>query len=206
MLVRFHFWVQLCPPMASVWIQLRCVPLWIVLSPTLVLLSQDFWGLLIFIVALSVISARWPPLLRPLTLTKSRFTWSDAAQETFDRLKELFTSAPILITSDTYRQLIEEVDSRLVAHPGIRGTLCVTISLCVLLDFFVRLLYYTAILTALFLMTTATLLCLIKYCPVLSSQVESCRVSDLFSAQSPSCLRPVVRLPPGAALRTVLQW
>ncbi len=96
--------------------------------------------------------------------------------------------------------------SRLLAHPGIRGTLCVTISLCVLLDFFVRLLYYTAILTALFLMTTATLLCLIKYCPVLSSQVESCRVSDLFSAQSPSCLRPVVRLPPGAALRTVLQW
>ncbi len=85
--------------------------------------------------------------------------------------------------------------SRLVAHPGIRGTLCVTISLCVLLDFFVRLLYYTAILTALFLMTTATLLCLIKYCPVLSSQVESCRVSDLFSAQSPSCLRPMVRLP-----------
>ncbi|KAF4098093.1 hypothetical protein G5714_022101 [Onychostoma macrolepis] len=31
--------------------------------------------------------------------------------------------------------------------------------------------------------------------PVLSSQVESCRVSDLISAQSPSCLRPVVRLP-----------
>ncbi len=96
--------------------------------------------------------------------------------------------------------------SRLVAHPGIRGTLCVTISLSVLLEYFVRLLYYTAILTALFLTTTATLLCLIKYCPVLSSQVESCRVSDLFSAQSPSCLRPVVRLPPGAALRTVLQW
>ncbi len=107
----FHFWVQLCPPMASVWIQLRCMPLWIVLSPTLVLLSQDFWGLLIFIVALSVISARWPPLLRPLALTKSRFTWSDAAQETFDRLKELFTSAPILITSDTSRQLIVEVDA-----------------------------------------------------------------------------------------------
>ncbi len=72
---------------------------------------QRFLGLLIFIVALSVISVRWPPLLRPLTLTKSRFMWSDAAQETFDRLKELFTSAPILITSDTSRQLIVEVDA-----------------------------------------------------------------------------------------------
>ncbi len=41
---------------------------------------QRFLGLLIFIVALSVISARWPPLLWPLTLTKSCFTWSDAAQ------------------------------------------------------------------------------------------------------------------------------
>ncbi len=86
------------------------IPLWIGLSPTLVLLIQGFLGLLIFIVALSVISARWPPLLRPLTLTKSCFTWSDAAQETFDRLKELFTSAPILITSDTSRQFIVEFD------------------------------------------------------------------------------------------------
>ncbi len=49
--------------------------------------------------------------LTALTSTKSRFTWSDAAQETFDRLKELFTSAPILITSDTFRQLIVDVDA-----------------------------------------------------------------------------------------------
>ncbi len=63
--VRFRFWVQSCPPRASVWIRPRCALLWIGLSPTLVQLSKDFLGLLIFIVALSVISVRWPPLLRP---------------------------------------------------------------------------------------------------------------------------------------------
>ncbi len=81
---------------------------------------QRFLGLLIFIVVLSLISARWPPLLRPLTLTKSCFTWSNAAQETFDRLKELFTSAPILITSDTSRQFIVEVD---VSNVGVGAVL-----------------------------------------------------------------------------------
>ncbi len=49
--------------------------------------------------------------LTALTLTRSRFTWSNAAQEAFDRLKRLFTSAPILITPDTSRQFIVEVDA-----------------------------------------------------------------------------------------------
>ncbi len=49
--------------------------------------------------------------LTALTSTKSHFTWSNAAQEAFDRLKRLFSSAPILITPDTSRQFIVEVDA-----------------------------------------------------------------------------------------------
>ncbi len=48
----------------------------------------------------------------PLTaLTSIRsFTWSEVAQNAFDHLKRLFTSAPILITPDPTRQFIVEVD------------------------------------------------------------------------------------------------
>ncbi len=80
--------------------------------------------------------------------------------------------------------------------------ICSSISPCVFLDYFVRLLCFAAILPAL-LFDLLPLLCVLSR-TVLSSQGESCRVSDLISAQSPSCRQPVVRLPPGAALRTVL--
>ncbi len=49
--------------------------------------------------------------LTTLTSSKTRFSWSGAAQDAFERLKGLFTSAPILITPDPERQFIVEVDA-----------------------------------------------------------------------------------------------
>ncbi|KAG1928308.1 retrotransposable element [Pimephales promelas] len=49
--------------------------------------------------------------LTALTSVKSSFRWSDAAQTAFDRLKTLFTTAPILLTPDVSRQFIVEVDA-----------------------------------------------------------------------------------------------
>ncbi len=49
--------------------------------------------------------------LTALTSIRSHFTWSEVAQNAFDHLKRLFSSAPILITPDTTRQFIVEVDA-----------------------------------------------------------------------------------------------
>ncbi len=49
--------------------------------------------------------------LTTLTSSKTRFSWSRAAQDAFERLKGLLTSAPILITPDPERQFIVEVDA-----------------------------------------------------------------------------------------------
>lgn len=49
--------------------------------------------------------------LSALTSAKTRFSWSESAQLAFDRLKSLFTSAPILVTPDASRQFIVEVDA-----------------------------------------------------------------------------------------------
>ncbi len=49
--------------------------------------------------------------LTALTSIRSHFTWSEMAQNAFDHLKRLFTSAPILITPDPTRQFIIEVDA-----------------------------------------------------------------------------------------------
>ncbi|KAL0149625.1 hypothetical protein M9458_055152 [Cirrhinus mrigala] len=49
--------------------------------------------------------------LTALTSTQTRFVWSELAQEAFDKLKKLFSSTPILITPDTTRQFIVEVDA-----------------------------------------------------------------------------------------------
>ncbi len=49
--------------------------------------------------------------LTALTSVKSRFKWSESAQEDFDHLKSLFTSSPILVTPDVIRQFIVEVDA-----------------------------------------------------------------------------------------------
>ncbi|KAI2664272.1 Transposon Tf2-9 polyprotein [Labeo rohita] len=49
--------------------------------------------------------------LTALTSTQTRFVWSESAQEAFDKLKKLFSSAPILITPDTTHQFIVEVDA-----------------------------------------------------------------------------------------------
>ncbi|KAG1938716.1 retrotransposable element [Pimephales promelas] len=49
--------------------------------------------------------------LTALTSVKSCFRWSESAQEAFDRLKVLFTTAPILIMPDITRQFIVEVDA-----------------------------------------------------------------------------------------------
>lgn len=53
--------------------------------------------------------------LTALTSSKTRFIWTEAAQLAFDKLKELFTTAPILITSDPESQFIIEVDASDVA-------------------------------------------------------------------------------------------
>lgn len=49
--------------------------------------------------------------LTALTSAKTRYEWSDSAQQAFDRLKRMFASAPILITPDPERQFIVEVDA-----------------------------------------------------------------------------------------------
>lgn len=49
--------------------------------------------------------------LTALTSVKSRFSWTEATQAAFDRLKTLFTTAPILINPNTERQFIVEVDA-----------------------------------------------------------------------------------------------
>lgn len=49
--------------------------------------------------------------LTALTLVKSCFKWSESAQRAFDHLKSLFTSAPILVTPDSSKQFIVEVDA-----------------------------------------------------------------------------------------------
>ncbi|KAI2655957.1 Transposon Tf2-9 polyprotein [Labeo rohita] len=49
--------------------------------------------------------------LTALTSTQTHFVWSESAQEAFDKLKKLFSSAPILITPDTTCQFIVEVDA-----------------------------------------------------------------------------------------------
>lgn len=46
-----------------------------------------------------------------LTSTKSQFLWSEGAQSAFVRLKQLFTSAPILVSPDPEKQFIVEVDA-----------------------------------------------------------------------------------------------
>lgn len=50
------------------------------------------------------------PLTR-LTSPAFRFSWTDEARQAFEKLKELFTSAPILVQPDPSRQFIVEVDA-----------------------------------------------------------------------------------------------
>ncbi|XP_036072769.1 uncharacterized protein lrfn4b [Oryzias melastigma] len=49
--------------------------------------------------------------LTALTSTKSPFHWTDAADSAFERMKQLFTSAPILAQPDPSSQFIVEVDA-----------------------------------------------------------------------------------------------
>ena len=49
--------------------------------------------------------------LTALTSVKTWFKWSVSAQGAFDLLKNRFTSAPILVTSDVSRQFVVEVDA-----------------------------------------------------------------------------------------------
>jgi len=61
-------------------------------------------------------------LARPLTqLTKkgTPFVWSDIGQAPFERLKEAFTTAPILIDCDFDKQIVVETDASDIASPGI---------------------------------------------------------------------------------------
>uniref|UniRef100_A0A8C6PYA9 Reverse transcriptase RNase H-like domain-containing protein n=1 Tax=Nothobranchius furzeri TaxID=105023 RepID=A0A8C6PYA9_NOTFU len=49
--------------------------------------------------------------LRALTSSKVSFHWNKSAQDSFQKVKDMFTSAPILHTPDTTRQFIVEVDA-----------------------------------------------------------------------------------------------
>lgn len=53
--------------------------------------------------------------LTALTSSKRCFVWTETAQHAFGKLKELFTSAPILITPDPAKQFIVKVDASDVA-------------------------------------------------------------------------------------------
>lgn len=58
----------------------------------------------------------------PLTTLSSQnvpFRWSSTAEMAFGELKLCFTSAPILIFPDPYRQFIVEVDA---SDTGVRGS------------------------------------------------------------------------------------
>ncbi len=49
--------------------------------------------------------------LSALTSTKTKFSWSSAAQAAFDDLKSRFTTAPILILPDPSRRFVVEIDA-----------------------------------------------------------------------------------------------
>ncbi len=68
---------------------------------------QRFLGFANFLTA--VLIRNFSQVAAPLTFltsSKTRFAWSEAAQGAFDRLKGLFTSAPILITPDPENNLL----------------------------------------------------------------------------------------------------
>lgn len=50
-------------------------------------------------------------LLTDLTSPKQPFQWSPSAQQAFDRLKHLFSSAPVLVQADLNRPYFVEVDA-----------------------------------------------------------------------------------------------
>uniref|UniRef100_A0A146SAR5 Gypsy retrotransposon integrase-like protein 1 n=1 Tax=Fundulus heteroclitus TaxID=8078 RepID=A0A146SAR5_FUNHE len=49
--------------------------------------------------------------LHALTSSKVKFAWNEQADKAFKRLKDLFTSAPVLVSPDPERQFIVEVDA-----------------------------------------------------------------------------------------------
>ena len=53
--------------------------------------------------------------LHNLTKKNSKFVWTDACQNSFDKLKEKLTSSPILLHPNTQRQFILECDASNVA-------------------------------------------------------------------------------------------
>jgi len=64
----------------------------------------------------------YSPLARPQTqLTKkgTPFVWSDHCQAAFERLKEAFTTAPILIHFDFDKEIVVETDASDIAFAGI---------------------------------------------------------------------------------------
>lgn len=56
--------------------------------------------------------------LSALTSVKTQFSWTEAAQAAFERLKYLFSSAPILITPDLERQFVVVFDFTISYRPG----------------------------------------------------------------------------------------
>ena len=57
--------------------------------------------------------------LHALTSSKTRFLWSLPADQAFKRLKEIFTSAPVLTLPDPHQQFVVEVDASDLGIGGI---------------------------------------------------------------------------------------
>jgi hypothetical protein len=78
-----------------------------------------------FIKNYSKITAPLTKLLRK----ESKFTWNDAAQDSFDSLKKSFTTAPILTHFDPERNIVLETDASdfalagIISHPAGHGRL-----------------------------------------------------------------------------------
>jgi len=67
--------------------------------------------------------SRWARLLTQLTKNGVPFIWNDTCQAAFEKLKETFTTAPILIHFDFDKEIVVETDASDIASAGILSQL-----------------------------------------------------------------------------------
>lgn len=113
-------WDSSLLPTRSGWIQLRSVPLPI--GPLLPIIKKysSFLISTSFLLLIRNVSSIAAPL-HALTSTNVQFVWNPQTEQAFQRLKEMFTSAPILTVLDPHGQFVVEVDA---SNNGIGAILC----------------------------------------------------------------------------------